>query len=421
MSSQNSNNDFRFPAEFEEQEAIWLGWPVYENVKGISSIPVILEIIRVLVNLKPGPGGAKPLRVNIAAQSEGQGQKAEIEKSIRDASIPTDRITIYTIPHDDIWFRDTGPIFLCDGSGKMVVQKFGFNGWGYEAADSPLIARDRKVPNLVAEQLHLELRDPDPTLISEGGDREFNGKGTMIAVETVERQRNPNKSREEIEAEFNKIFNLKKVIWLKKGLYEDDHVFDGPLPGPDGRKDILTCMTTGGHIDEFCRFVSADTVLLAEVSKEEAETNPIAAENRKRMQENLNILEASVDQDNKKLKIIRIPLPEPLFTTIKAGDGVYDAYIAKYRSGFVFPLGSEIKVIAACSYNNFLITNGAVLAQKYWKPGLPESIRKKDEEARKILEKLFSPNRAVHMLDVMALNLGGGGIHCITQQQPRVN
>ncbi|MDQ1352545.1 MAG: hypothetical protein QG657_2851, partial [Acidobacteriota bacterium] len=305
MNDEKSNDNFRFPAEFADHEAIWLGWPVYENMKGISSIPVFLEIIRVLVNLKPKPGGAKPLRVNIAAQSEGEGQKAEIEKRIKEASIPTDQITIYTIPHDDIWFRDTGPIFLCDGQGKMVVQKFGFNGWGYEAEDSPLIARDRKVPDLIAQQLGLQLKDPKPTLISEGGDREFNGKGTMIAVETVERQRNPNKSREEIETEFNKIFNLKKVIWLKKGLYEDDHVFDGPLPGPDGRKDILTCMTTGGHIDEFCRFVDANTVLLAEVTKEEAETNPVAKVNRERMEENVRILTNARDQDGNPFNIKR--------------------------------------------------------------------------------------------------------------------
>jgi agmatine deiminase len=75
--------------------------------------------------------------------------------------------------------------------------------------------------------------------------------------------------------------------------------------------------------------------------------------------------------------------------------------------------------IAAASYCNFLITNGAVLSQKFWKPGLPLSWRKKDQEAKKILQTLF-PDRKIYQFDAMAINIGGGGIHCITQQEPFV-
>jgi agmatine deiminase len=75
----------------------------------------------------------------------------------------------------------------------------------------------------------------------------------MITVEEVELQRNPDMTKEQITEGLKNIFNLKKVIWLKKGVYEDDQAHNGPLPGPDGLKDIWPCVPTNGHIDEHCR------------------------------------------------------------------------------------------------------------------------------------------------------------------------
>ena len=210
---------------------------------------------------------------------------------------------------------------------------------------------------------------------------------------------------------------LKNVIWLKRGLYDDDEAFSGLLPGPDGLNDIMTAIATGGHIDEHCRFVSEDTVLVAQVTEEEAQKDPIARVNYKRLEDNVAILKKSVIQDGRPVKIERIPMPTSLYTTMKKGDGVYDYYNKKYFDGFVYPLRSEINVIAATSYNNFLITNGAVLAPQYWKPGFPELMQQKDLEAQKILAGLF-PDRKVYTFNVRVLNFGGGGIHCITQQQP---
>jgi agmatine deiminase len=397
-------HNFRFPAEFEKQEAIWLGWPVYEYIQGMSAVPLFVQLIEVLVS---------HVKVKIAAQNEEE--KRKIEGILEKNCIPLDEVAIYSIPHNDVWFRDMGPVFLVDKNDNMIVQKFLLNGWGRESLDEIGICLDQMVPNLVAKECGLDLRPTE--LISEGGDREFNGKGTMITVEAVELQRNPDRTRGEIEKEFKRIFNLKKVIWLKKGLYEDDQPFDGMLPGPDGVRDIMTSMPTGGHIDEHCRFVAEDTVLVAEVSKEEAQQSSIAAVNRSRLEENVAILESASDQDGKPLRIVRIPLPDPLFATVRKGDAIYDQYHEKYRDGFIYPLGAEIKIVAASSYNNFLITNGAVLAPHYWKPGLPYRIKEKDQKAREVLQGLF-PGREIYTFDVMPLNLCGGGIHCITQQQP---
>lgn len=406
MGADKTAPDFRFPAEFEKHEAIWLGWPVDEAKKGLSAVPVYVEIIEALVST---------VKVRIAAQHEEE--KREILTLLEEKGVSIEKVEIFCIPHNDIWFRDMGPIFLVNGNGEMCVQKFGFNAWGYEAPNAPGIILDRMVPDLVAEARGLDLRDAK--MISEGGDREFNGKGTMITSEAVEFQRNPGKSRDELEREFKKIFNLEKVIWLKKGLYEDDLPFNGLLPGPDGVRDVMTCFATGGHIDEYCRFVSEDVVLVCEVTEEEAGADPIARVNRERLEENVAILRNAVDQDGKPLEIERIPTPAPLFCTMRKGDGVYDAYCEKYGDGFIYPLGDSIKVVAASSYNNFLITNGAVLAPCYWRPGLPEVMEVKDRQAREVLAKLF-PDRKIHTLDARALNFGGGGIHCITQQEPFV-
>ena len=395
---------YRFPAEFEPHEAIWLGWPVYENKKGLSTVPVMLKIIKEL---------APYVKVKIAAQDDEE--KNKIIALLKEKQIPFRHVYFYTIPHADIWFRDMGPIFLKSDNGNLKIVKFNFNMWGYNDVSAEECAVDREVPQWAANWLKLDVVETE--MVSEGGDREFNGKGTMIAVKAVEMQRNMGMTCEEIEAEFKRVFHLKKIIWLEQGIYEDDHTFMGQLPGPDGIKNICTPLCTGGHIDEFCRFVSPDTLLLAEATEEEASRDLIAFENRKRLETNFAILKKEKDQDGNPFKIIRMPMPESLFFTMEPGDGIYDAIAKNYKYGAVFPIEKELKFIVAASYLNFLVTNKVVLAQHYWKPGLPKRIKDKDEQALKILSAVF-PGRKIIPIDAIPVNLGGGGIHCITQQEP---
>ena len=132
--TQNESN-VRFPAEFEEQEAVWLGWPVYEVKQGLSSVPVFIELIRVLVS---------HIKVNLAAQNAEE--QRMIENTLISNCIPIENVTIYCIPHNDIWFRDMGPIFLVDNNNKLIVQEFQFNGWGYEVPGSPELGNDDPQP-----------------------------------------------------------------------------------------------------------------------------------------------------------------------------------------------------------------------------------------------------------------------------------
>ena len=116
-----------------------------------------------------------------------------------------------------------------------------------------------------------------------------------------------------------------------------------------------------------------------------------------------------------------MPLPPTILTTMSPGDYVYD-YIKTldYLDGSQFPSGDTITVAAAASYLNFIITNKVIIGQKYWREGMSEEIKRRDEEAKGILQSVF-PNRKVVMLDALAVNLGGGGLHCISMHQPELS
>ncbi len=260
------------------------------------------------------------------------------------------------------------------------------------------VARLEKLPIVTTE------------LISEGGDRESNGRGTLLVVEAVELGRNPGMSKSELEAEFQRVLGVRNVIWLGPGLREDHHLFLGPITLQSG-EPAYTAITTNGHVDEFARFVSPRKVLLAEVPPEDR-SDPIGAENHRRLEENYARLKAASDQDGQPLDIVRVPLPRPTVTTMRPGDPVYD-FLATldYPPKAPFPTGQLIKVIAAASYLNFLITDEVVVAPKYGE---------RDQQVQEILQATF-PDRKIVMLDMLAINFGGGGIHCITMPEPRMN
>lgn len=266
---------------------------------------------------------------------------------------------------------------------------------------------------------HFNLPVISSSMISEGGNREVNGKGTLITTESVEMDRNPTMTKKEMEAEYGRLLGVKKTIWLKQGLVEDNHTFLGPVTTSDGTK-AYTVVTTNGHIDEFARFVNDSTILLAQIDNTEFD-DPIAFENHKRIEENHKILSTATDQDGKPFTIIRMPLPGTIFSTMKPGDYVYD-YIKTldYKDESTFPNGDTVKVMAALSYLNFIITDKVVIGQSCWRKGMPKELKVKDEKAAQILQSVF-PNRKIVMIDALAVNLGGGGIHCISMYQPVIS
>ena len=393
----------RQAAEFEPQEAVWLIWPQDDHLEGFSNDQVVLDIIAAVLPYT---------RVKVVVSDREVRTKAE--RLLPAASLESGKIELLEIPAVQFWTRDMGPVFVENNKGEQVVADFNFNAWGY----SDTLDADTRIEEQFDERAGRLLGLPviSSDMISEGGNREVNGKGTLMLVERVEAGRNPHLSKDAMEKEFGRMLGVRRVIWLKEGLYEDDHTFLGPLDLGEGRK-AYTVVTTDGHVDEFARFVNDSTILLASVAPEDRD-DAIGRENHRRLETNYEILRAATDQDGQPFRIVRMPLPKNIIGTMKPGDPVYD-YIRTldYTDGAVFPEGDTIQVVAAASYLNFLITNGCVIAPKYWRPGWDEEILARDREAERILQEVF-PERKILMIDALAINFGGGGIHCITMQQP---
>jgi agmatine deiminase len=396
----------RQPAEFEEQEAVWVLYPPEDHLEGYSNEAVVLEIIEALL-----PDN----NVRVAVNSDALYERAR--RKLPAAALESGRIRLLQIPYVEFWSRDMGPVFVVTEDGRAAIADFNFNAWGYGDTTEAEVIIEEKFDERVAAELGLPV--VSSSVISEGGNREVNGRGTLMVVEAVELDRNPGKTKAELEAEFRRLLGVEHVIWLKEGLYEDSHTFLGPLPTGAGGK-AYTVITTNGHIDEFARFAGPNTILLAAVDPSDLD-DPIARENQRRMQENYEILKKAVDQDGRPFEIVRVPLPRTMLGTMKPGDAVYD-YIStlEYEDGSTFPAGEPVTVIAAASYLNFLITNGAIIAQKYGRPGMDEAVAARDRQVKAILQEVF-PGRRIVMIDALAVNFGGGGIHCITMQQPKID
>ena len=404
LKTDNSQLTFHQAAEFEPTEAVWLLWSNYDHREGMSNSHVTLDIIAALV---PHVNVRLVVKDSLTLQKV----KTLVPKAILDGG----KLTFLTLPYREFWARDMGPAFVVGTDGKLGMADFQFNGWGYSDTLDATTRLDEKLDERIAAVLGLKTISTD--LITEGGDHEVNGRGTMLACEAVERTRNPDWSLAEIEAEFRRVLGVKKIIWLKKGLNEDDHTSDGALTDEKNER-VYTVLTTNGHVDEFARFVNPTTVLLAEADSSDLK-DPINRENLKRLSENYAILKTSTDQDGKPLTILRLPLPLPMVATMKPNDGVYDIIKTfKYSDGSTFPTGKPVKVIAAASYNNFLIANDVVLMPKYWRKGLDLRIKTRDEAAQAVLKSVF-PDKKIVAIDALAVNFGGGGMHCITRNQPK--
>lgn len=391
--------------EFETIDALWLIWPTTDHKDGESVEKVILAIIDALIS---------DLKIVISCPDDAVLKEAK--STLRKKYPDLKNLVFHVIPSVELWARDMGPVFVETENGKHAIADFNFNSWGYSDTLDQNSRIEEKYDERVAELLGLpHISSP---MISEGGNRELNGKGTLVAAEAVEQGRNPGMSKASMEAEYLRLLGAQNVIWLKQGLLEDRHTFIGPLSTANAKK-AYTVVTTNGHVDEFARFVNDSTILLASVDSTELE-DPIARENHKRLEENFKILSKSTDQDGNPFNIVRLPLPSTILTTMDSGDYVYD-YIKTldYLDGSQFPDGETITVVAPASYLNFIITNTVILGQKYWREGMPEKMKRQDAEAKRILQTVF-PQKKIIMLDALAVNLGGGGLHCISMHQPKL-
>ncbi|KAL9649783.1 hypothetical protein ABK040_009597 [Willaertia magna] len=325
-------------------------------------------------------------------------------------------IRFHEIPHDDIWFRDMGPIFLVNEKKKeRKIIDFGFNNWSYSNSSDEDAIVDESVDRIVASKLKTSI--VRSSLISEGGNREFDGKGTLMMVEHVELLRNKENhytNRESIESEMKRVFSsISKVIWLKtEGLIEDQLSSKGIMKGTN----YFTTFGTGGHIDEFCRFIDENTIALAQVDDEANDV--ISNINRERLEENYELLKNETNEEGKPFRIVRMPVSPHMIVSLNKDDVTYQL-LSELTFEDESIMNDTIEAMIASSYLNFLVCNHVVLISSYWREGRSEKIKQLDEKVFNIFKELY-PNRVIVPINTEGVNIGGGGMHCISQQMPRI-
>ncbi|WP_157805303.1 agmatine deiminase family protein [Confluentibacter citreus] len=408
--SQNKGNHFRFPAEFEQQQALWLSWE-NENTAIQTTISKIVE----------GLLGKVPIKIATST--------AQIQKSARETlykmGLDVSIIQFHILPGSRLWIRDNGAQFLVNDEKDLATVDFNWSNYGYY--DWLLSTRPQLALYFAALKMNsqenlysdtdkemasiMRARRIKSELVMEGGSLETNGKGVLIQSEQVTLQRNPDWTKEEIEQEYLRVMNIKKVIWLKNGTADDTRSF---IPN-----NGYISFGTGGHTDEFVRFANANTILLAWIDEEDINKHPLNRINHLRMLENYNILKDATDQDGKPFKIIKVPLPDVIEWTAeiveKAGDMEFD----KVESSRLAPddartIGDKVTRVASVSYLNFLVSNGVIINASYTNHGTSAA---HEDKVKAIFKEAF-PNLEQVWIDALPLNRMGGGIHCITLQEP---
>jgi agmatine deiminase len=349
---------YRMPGEFEPHSGCWIGWPERTDNWRL---------------------GAKPAQKAFAAVAEAINASDPVTVAVSDVqfehcrSLLSPSIRVVEIATDDAWIRDTGPTFLLDRDGGRRGVDWHFNAWGglngglYFPWD-----RDERVARKV-----LEIEGADryrAPIVLEGGSIHVDGEGTVLSTEEclLSPNRNPELSREEIERALFDYLGAEKMIWLGRGVYNDE---------------------TDGHVDNLACFAAPGVVLLSYCEDESDPQHAISRDAQRR-------LEAATDARGRSLEVIRLPSPGPIT-------------IAEEEAGGVDAVEGSLPRLAgdrlAASYANFYIATTRIVY-----PLLDERY---DEQAGQVLQGCF-PEREIVGIPAREILLGGGNIHCITQQVP---
>ena len=330
--------NYRVPGRFEEHECTFITWPCLSSDLEIANF----EKETVLFAQKL----SQFEKVVIIADP------SNYEKAFNQCK---EFSTVWSIPTDFSWIRDNGPIFIKNNKEEVSGIHFKFNGWGnkFEKCESV-----KEMPKLILEKLNIKRFTSE--LILEGGGVSFDGQGTMITTEQMlmHKNRNASFSKTQIEEEVRYFLGIEKVIWLKKGLVEDEG--------------------TDGHVDCVAEYLAPKKVLVQTVYDK---NNP----NYELLKINLEILKTENDAQGNKLEIIEMP---------------YLPYFPQ--------LYNNIQYVSP--YTNYYVANKSVL--------VPEVDPKLDEKAFKLIQNIYI-DRTIVPIPAYYQAIGGGGPGCITQQLPK--
>jgi agmatine deiminase len=405
------SEQFYIPADFEEQEAVWMGCQGRTAFKQVRN-----DIVKALLPY-----------VKIKIVSPSHDILSVCKNFLETDRINTNMIDFIIMKDNEFWMRDHGATFVINQKGDMKVIDFEWSDYGYEEWLRDYYSGDEQQVRAVMRTLpenqkkhidslmavYLQIPVEKSWIRIEGGMMETNGKGTLMLNEPLTLSRNYGATKDSIAKELNRVLGISNIIWLKEGLAEDPHICETIIGNYVG-------IGTGGHIDEYARFADSHTILLAWVPEEEKELNPINALNYKRMKINYEILKNSKDIDGKKYKIIKVPLPDPIITKIRINkedqwDGSLNIPELMFKPKDGWKVGDTANRIASASYLNYFITNHILLLPTYIHVG---SSQKKEDDVKKIFQNTF-PDRKITFINALPLNWRGGGIHCTAAIQPK--
>jgi agmatine deiminase len=330
---------FALPAEWNDHARTWIAWPERAATwrgEGIDAArQVHVELAKALAGFEPVTMVCSPAEMAEASLACGPG------------------VELMPVPLSDGWMRDIGPTFVTNALGEVAGVDWVFNGWGGLHNDFALDAQ------VAAEVARLRgVRCFEAPIVLEGGAFSGDGEGTLLVTEEclLDPQRNPGRSKAEIEAVLADYLGARSVIWLGRG-YEGDE--------------------TRGHVDEIACFAGRGTVMI-QVTSDPEDPNYLV------QHDNLARLKSARDAAGRELEIVELPQP------------------ARRE------LDGERLTL---SYINFVFANGGLI--------MPSFGDISDDPAFRIFSSLF-PDRNIIQLAVDDLVVGGGGLHCITQQEPAV-
>lgn len=341
------------PAEWEPHAATWLAWPCSADWPGkLEAVRwVFTEVIRLLTPRE---------RVRLIVPA---GEQQAVTAWLQRAHVDIGQVDLFVATTDRTWTRDSLPLFVVDeGRRRVGAVKWRFNGWArYD--DHEL---DERAGRAVAERYlphwfpSVEVDGKPWHVVLEGGSVDLDGEGTLLTTRRcllgAPYQRNPGLDQGQVERVLAEYLGARHVIWLEDGVAGDD---------------------TSGHVDDFARFVAPGCVV---VSQESDRQDP----NFEPLWQARQVLEHSHDARGRKLQVVPLPMPQPL-----------------WLDGERLP----------ASYANFYIANDIVLVPTFNDPN--------DRVALGILQELM-PGRIVRGVHAVDLVLGLGTLHCSTQQEPRV-
>ncbi|MFM2479912.1 agmatine deiminase [Celerinatantimonas sp. YJH-8] len=349
---------FYMPGEHHPQCEVWMAWPVRSD------------------NWRNGAKPAQKTFVDIACAIAEETPVVMVVNQVQYANareqLPA-HIKVIEMSYNDSWMRDIGATYVINSQGQRRGVSWQFNAWGglVDGLYFPWNLDDQ-----VAEKM-LSLTNDDryqAPLVLEGGSIHTDGEGTLFTTEAclLHPSRNPELSKQAIEAHLKQYLGVEKIIWLPHGIFNDE---------------------TNEHVDNVLHVVKPGEVILA-YCDDPKDPQYLWS------QQALQVLENERDAKGRALKIHKMPMPGPLYMTEAEAQNIDSS------DGMMRQAGERL----AASYANFLITN-----QRIVYPLLDERY---DATAKQVLESAF-PEHQVVGVAAREILLGGGNIHCITQQVPQ--